>query len=247
MPDGYGRGTHAIQLLLSKTEHVSMSSMIPPDKFYIFVLLLFGTIVGLKAYAIGIVWRCHKYLILRQQCMRSILPLGLAELTANAYANAELANRNGRSYPNILPNYDEAVAQYLKQAPPPSYQVAMSNFLNQQEQQLQQQQQQHQLYNNINNVEMATGENNLSATANITATQNHTVVPVNSSQQLTNPNGVVTLELSNDNVNHMDPVEENNNSKISTELVVDESQDQTANARLEQSSASATKKSNSSV
>lgn len=38
-----------------------------------------------------------------------------------------------RAYSTLLPNYDEAIAQYLKQAPPPSYQVAMSNYQNEDE------------------------------------------------------------------------------------------------------------------
>lgn len=128
MPNDYARTSHPIQILMSDTAYTTMKThlAIPWDRVYVILMLTFVTIVMLKAYTISIVWRCYKYLILRQQCMRSILPLGLAELAAT--------NGNGRSYSNILPNYDEAVAQYLKQAPPPSYQVAMSNFLNQQEQ-----------------------------------------------------------------------------------------------------------------
>ncbi|XP_065369440.1 lysosomal-associated transmembrane protein 4A [Calliphora vicina] len=93
-----------------------------PEELVIVVLIVFVCIVFLKAYAIGIVWRCYKYLTLRQQSMRTLLPLGIPDLTATNLGAEE------RAYSTLLPNYDEAVAQYMKQAPPPSYQVAMSNY-----------------------------------------------------------------------------------------------------------------------
>lgn len=92
-----------------------------PEELVIVVLIVFICIVFLKAYAIGIVWRCYKYLTLRQQSMRTLLPLGIPDLTATNLGAEE------RAYSTLLPNYDEAVAQFMKQAPPPSYQVAMSN------------------------------------------------------------------------------------------------------------------------
>lgn len=45
-----------------------------PQALSIVVLLIFVFIVLLKAYAIGIVWRCYKYLTLRQHNIRSMLP-----------------------------------------------------------------------------------------------------------------------------------------------------------------------------
>lgn len=93
-----------------------------PEELVIVVLIVFVCIVFLKAYAIGIVWRCYKYLTLRQQSMRTLLPLGITDLTTGNLGAEE------RAYSTLLPNYDEAVAQYMKQAPPPSYQVAMSNY-----------------------------------------------------------------------------------------------------------------------
>ncbi|KNC21665.1 hypothetical protein FF38_09765 [Lucilia cuprina] len=93
-----------------------------PEELVIVVLIVFVCIVFLKAYAIGIVWRCYKYLTLRQQSMRTLLPLGIPDLTATNLGSEE------RAYSTLLPNYDEAVNQYMKQAPPPSYQVAMSNY-----------------------------------------------------------------------------------------------------------------------
>ncbi|XP_013106716.1 lysosomal-associated transmembrane protein 4A [Stomoxys calcitrans] len=92
-----------------------------PEELVIVVLVVFVCIVFLKAYAIGIVWRCYKYLTLRQQSMRTLLPLDIADITGNSLGTA-------RAYSTLLPNYDEAVAAYMKQAPPPSYQVAMSNY-----------------------------------------------------------------------------------------------------------------------
>ena len=59
--------------------------------------------------------------------MRSLLPLGIPDLTSNNLGAEE------RAYSTLLPNYDEAVAQYMKQAPPPSYQVAMSNYQTEEE------------------------------------------------------------------------------------------------------------------
>ncbi|XP_061399923.1 lysosomal-associated transmembrane protein 4A [Musca vetustissima] len=93
-----------------------------PEELVIVVLIVFVCIVFLKAYAIGIVWRCYKYLTLRQQSMRTLLPLGISDITGNNCGSEE------RAYSTLLPNYDEAVAAYMKQAPPPSYQVAMSNL-----------------------------------------------------------------------------------------------------------------------
>ncbi|XP_005186581.1 lysosomal-associated transmembrane protein 4A-like [Musca domestica] len=93
-----------------------------PEELVIVVLIVFVCIVFLKAYAIGIVWRCYKYLTLRQQSMRTLLPMGISDLAGSSVGSEE------RAYSTLLPNYDEAVAAYMKQAPPPSYQVAMSNL-----------------------------------------------------------------------------------------------------------------------
>lgn len=92
------------------------------EELMVIVLVVFICIVFLKAYAIGIVWRCYKYLTLRQQNLRTLLPCVLPELGGAGLVGEE------RAYTTLLPNYDEAIAQYMKQAPPPSYQVAMSNY-----------------------------------------------------------------------------------------------------------------------
>lgn len=83
------------------------------------VLFAFIFMVMLKAYCIGIVWRCYKYLTIVQNA--SLL----------TYILPEAGNNNQeRSYNSLLPDYDEAIAQNLKITPPPSYQVAMQHQQN---------------------------------------------------------------------------------------------------------------------
>lgn len=50
-----------------------------PQTLSIVVLLGFVAIVLLKAYAIGIVWRCYKYLTVRQHNLRTMLPYIIPE------------------------------------------------------------------------------------------------------------------------------------------------------------------------
>lgn len=71
----------------------------------------------LKAYSIGIIWRCYRYLTIRQYDLRSVLPYIIPYVPTN----------RERDLSTLLPNYDDVIAQNMKQAPPPSYQVAMSN------------------------------------------------------------------------------------------------------------------------
>ncbi|KAH8394777.1 hypothetical protein KR222_005206 [Zaprionus bogoriensis] len=107
---------------------------LPPEELVVVVLVVFVCIVFLKAYCIGIVWRCYKYLMLRQQHMRSLLPCVFPEMgVQGGVAGGPGFGAEERAYSTLLPNYDEAIAQYLKQAPPPSYQVAMSNYHNEDE------------------------------------------------------------------------------------------------------------------
>lgn len=87
-----------------------------PQLLSVVVLLVFLTVVMLKAYAIGIVWRCYKYLTMRQHNMRSMLPYIIPEISA----------RQERDYNTLLPDYEEAIAQSMKQPPPPYCQVAMT-------------------------------------------------------------------------------------------------------------------------
>ncbi|XP_032590385.1 uncharacterized protein LOC6560242 isoform X2 [Drosophila grimshawi] len=108
---------------------------LPPEELVVVVLVVFVCIVFLKAYCIGIVWRCYKYLTLRQQHLRSLLPCVLPEMVVHGGVGGAggFGSEEQRAYSTLLPNYDEAIAQYLKQAPPPSYQVAMSNYQNEDE------------------------------------------------------------------------------------------------------------------
>lgn len=66
----------------------------------------------LKAYAIGIIWRCYKYLTLRQHNIRSVLPNVIPEISARQ--------------DTLLPDYEEAIAQSMKQPPPPPYYQVMT-------------------------------------------------------------------------------------------------------------------------
>lgn len=86
-----------------------------PQTLSVIVLFSFISVVFLKAYAIGIIWRCYKYLTMRQHNIRSTLPYIIPDVTAV---------RQERDYSSLLPDYEEAI---LKQAPPPSYSVAVAN------------------------------------------------------------------------------------------------------------------------
>lgn len=76
-----------------------------------------------QAYCIGIVWRCYKYLTLRQQAMRStvhyILPGGGegGERIPEPDYSSLLRDQEAAAFSGVL----------LKQMPPPSYQDIMLN------------------------------------------------------------------------------------------------------------------------
>lgn len=96
-----------------------------PQTLSIVVLVAFISVVMLKAYAIGIVWRCYKFLTLQRQNLASILPYLVPDMNGNGGGMTGVG-RMERDYSSLLPDYDEAIAQSLKQAPPPSYSMAMS-------------------------------------------------------------------------------------------------------------------------
>lgn len=81
-----------------------------PRTLGVVVLFAFIFMVMLKAYCIGIVWRCYKYLTIRQNA--SLL----------TYIIPESGNQE-RSFNSLLPDYEEALS--MKVTPPPSYQIAM--------------------------------------------------------------------------------------------------------------------------
>lgn len=100
-----------------KEELVKLS----PQTLSVLVLIGFIIFIFLKAYAIGIVWRCYKFLTFRQHNLRSMLPYIVPETPDTPRIREHEVDNN-----SLLPDYDEAIAQSLKQAPPPSYVVAMA-------------------------------------------------------------------------------------------------------------------------
>lgn len=82
-----------------------------PRTLGVIVLFAFIFMVMLKAYCIGIVWRCYKYLTIRQNA--SLLTYII---------NPETGNQE-RSFNSLLPDYEEALS--MKVTPPPSYATAM--------------------------------------------------------------------------------------------------------------------------
>lgn len=55
-----------------------------PDMMNLLMFLVFASIILLKAYAIGIVWRCYKFLSTRQINIRSSLPFVTPEIDVGA-------------------------------------------------------------------------------------------------------------------------------------------------------------------
>ncbi|XP_058455336.1 lysosomal-associated transmembrane protein 4B [Malaya genurostris] len=92
---------------------------INPKILSLFVLMGFLFFILLKLYAIGIVWRCYKCLNLRQHNIRSMVPYIIPD-------THDIPNLRQEPDNLLLPGYDEAIANGIKQAPPPSYIVAIS-------------------------------------------------------------------------------------------------------------------------
>lgn len=121
---GYLCYLQSVHRLVAESHHIPWREKLlelSPNALVLLVVIAFVSIVFIKAYAIGVVWRCYKYLTLRQHNMRSLMPCVMHDVAANMIADQT-------AYTTILPNYDEAIAQYMKQVPPPSYQVAISNI-----------------------------------------------------------------------------------------------------------------------
>lgn len=91
-----------------------------PQTLSVLVLIGFILFIFIKAYAIGVVWRCYKFLTFRQHNLRSTLPYTIP-VTVDATNVSQERDNN-----LLLPDYEEAIIQSLKQAPPPSYVVAMA-------------------------------------------------------------------------------------------------------------------------
>lgn len=110
---GYLCYLRAIHSLIEKSNRLPWKEFfveIDPRTLGIIVLLAFIFMVMLKAYTIGIVWRCYKYLTILQNS-------ALLSYIAPTSGNRE------RSFNSLLPNYEEALS--MKVVPPPSYQIAM--------------------------------------------------------------------------------------------------------------------------
>lgn len=110
-----------------------------PNMLAFVVLVSFVGTILLKAYVIGIVWRCYKYLTLRQHNAALMLPYVIPDVSLSGgggggrmrgsggdVLGAASASRLERDYSTLLPGYEEALAQSMKHQPPPSYQAAMS-------------------------------------------------------------------------------------------------------------------------
>lgn len=61
-----------------------------PQTLSIIVLLAFVAVVLLKAYAIGIVWRCYKYLTIRQHNLRTMLPYIIPDVSTRQVSKTEI-------------------------------------------------------------------------------------------------------------------------------------------------------------
>lgn len=118
---GYLCYLHSVHRLIADSRKLPWNEellKLSPQTLSIVVLFAFVSVVLLKAYAIGIIWRCYKYLTMRQHNLRSMLPYIIPNVNHL---------RQERDYSSLLPDYEDVIAQSLKQAPPPSYQVAMSS------------------------------------------------------------------------------------------------------------------------
>lgn len=71
-----------------------------------------------QAYWISVIWRCYKYLTLRQQTMRNTIHYILPEGSDRA---------NEPDYPSLFRDHESAFGSAMKQTPPPSYQDIMED------------------------------------------------------------------------------------------------------------------------
>lgn len=105
--------------LVAETWQVPFRSyllQLSPQCLSFIVLMIFLASMVLKAYTINIVWRCYKYLTLRQQAIRtSIHYIMPSDIPTERIPPME------PDYSSLLPDYEAA----CKQMPPPSYQAAV--------------------------------------------------------------------------------------------------------------------------
>ncbi|XP_044735373.1 lysosomal-associated transmembrane protein 4A isoform X2 [Chrysoperla carnea] len=117
---GYACYMRSMHRLVAETWQLPFRNyllQLSPQCLSLVVLFAFVLSMVIKAYCIGIVWRCYKYLTLRQQALRSaihyIMP---GDIPTDRMPPME------PDYSSLLPDYEAA----CKQTPPPSYQAAVA-------------------------------------------------------------------------------------------------------------------------
>uniref|UniRef100_A0AAR5QAE2 Lysosomal-associated transmembrane protein 4A n=2 Tax=Dendroctonus ponderosae TaxID=77166 RepID=A0AAR5QAE2_DENPD len=113
----YFRSTHRVlaeqwQHLPFRQELLSLS----PQNLYLLVLTSLLLTIMWKAYWIGVVWRCCKYLTVKDQ---------LSMNTVHYIMPAEGSDRTDPDYTAMFRDAESAALGPLKQTPPPSYQDVM--------------------------------------------------------------------------------------------------------------------------
>lgn len=109
---GYLCYLRTIHKIIENSKHLPWKEeLLRVDSQTLGVLVLFAFVfmVMLKAYCIGIVWRCYKYLTIRQNA------------TILSYIIQDQPMNTENLYNSLLPGYEEA----LNMKAPPSYAVAM--------------------------------------------------------------------------------------------------------------------------
>lgn len=120
---GYLCYLQSVHRLVAENHHLPWRRKLlelAPNNLVLLVVIAFACIIAIKAYVIGIVWRCYKYLAL-QYNMRTLMPCVIHDESPNENSVQAL-------HTSILPNYDEAMSNYVKQVAPPPYNVAISNM-----------------------------------------------------------------------------------------------------------------------
>lgn len=87
-----------------------------PQTLSLLVLVTFLVAMVWKAYWIGVVWRCYKYLALKQQATHNTIHYILPTVDSD---------RNDPDFSSLFRDSDTAFFGPLKQTPPPSYQDVM--------------------------------------------------------------------------------------------------------------------------
>lgn len=111
---GYLCYLRTIHKIIENSKHLPWKEeLMRVDSQTLAVLVLFAFVfmVMLKAYCIGIVWRCYKYLTIRQNA------------TILSYIIQDQPMNTENLYNSLLPGYEEA----LNMKAPPSYAIAMQN------------------------------------------------------------------------------------------------------------------------